>query len=281
MNIKTYKKFKMEDNYYNYEIIKNNLCLSMFVYTYDPKKKQIDDHISNLYQSDDIQKDLKNIESNEIFIKYFENSRGLGCLLSLNHIRNTITLTFKGTDDLIDMFYNLQTIKHSIIPHDLSRIHNGFIRILSGDNIHDDILSEIKNLSDNYPNYEIFITGHSLGGSLSIVFSYFIHDKVDKHINVITFGCTKIGNYHFSLNYNNIKNINLVRVCNKKDMITSLPIVNYYHVGKVIQLNDNDITKYHSSNSSYLNDFIIFKRSFECHYSKNYYLNLERLKNCF
>lgn len=269
----------MNNRYYNYEIIKNNLCLSMFIYAYDPKKKELNKNISNLYQNDDIQKDLKNIESNEIFVKYFENCRGLGCLLSLNHIKRTITLTFKGTDDMTDMFYNLQTMKHNIIPHESSRIHNGFIRILCGNDVYNYIFNELVNLSDNYPYYEIFITGHSLGGSLSIVFSYFIHDKIDKFINIITFGCTKIGNYHFSMNYHNIKNINLVRVCNDKDMITSLPIINYYHVGNVIQLNDNDITKYHTKDCAYFNDFILFKRSFQCHYSKNYYLNLEKLKS--
>jgi len=270
----------MNDKYYNYDIIKNNLCLSMLIYAYDPKKKELDNDRISLYQNDNIQNDLKRIESDEIFVNYFENNRGLGCLLSLNHIRQTITLTFKGTDDMVDMFYNLQTIKHSIIPHELSRIHNGFIRILIGNDVYEYIYNELVNLSDNYPNYHIFITGHSLGGSLSIVFSYFIHDKINKYINIITFGCTKIGNYHFSLHYNNIKNINLLRVCNKKDMITSLPIINYYHVGNVLQLNETDITKYHSKDSSYLNDFIIYKRSLECHYSKNYYLNLHKLKNC-
>lgn len=266
---------------HNYDIIKTNLCLSMLIYTYDSKSNSINKNILKLYQCDEIEGDLIEIQTNEIIINYFENNKGLSCLLCKNDKNKTITLIFKGTDDMIDMFYNIQTIKHPIIPHDNSKIHNGFLRILFGNDIYKQIYDNLENLIKEYDDYEIFFTGHSLGGSLCIVFSYLIYNKLIKNINIITFGCTKIGNYEFYMNYNNISNINLLRVCNKNDIIISLPLVNYYHVGNVLKLNDNDINFYHTKDSNYFDDFILFNRSLNNHYSKSYYMKLIALKNCF
>jgi len=181
----------------------------MLIYAYNPNFNDINNIklcIYRLFKDTNISDDIFNIYTMEKIVHFFENDRGLGSMICLNEYKKRITLVFKGTDDMIDMFYNIQRMKDNICQDDTSQIHSGFIRILFGNDIYEKIANSLFKLMETYKSYDVFITGHSLGGALSIIFSYLIFIKSTRLLNIITFGGPRVGDYNFQQNYNKIKN---------------------------------------------------------------------------
>ena len=92
--------------------------------------------------------------------------------------------------------------------------------------IHKDIFSEsfIKNLKE-IKDYQIIFTGHSLGGAIATLISYYYADeKISSNEPVlITFGQPRVGDLNFAKDY--MRLIPLVfRVAREKDIVTKVPL---------------------------------------------------------
>jgi hypothetical protein len=155
---------------------------------------------------------------------------------------NDLSITFKGTDSLIDCYYDLYFIKRHI---DLSNIeiHRGFFEQLMS--IFDQLINNIKKLLLVNPFYNIYITGHSAGAAQGTIFSYLLANMYpNKIIKLITFGGPKIGNFDWYNAFNACKNIIHYRITNNSDIITKIPNFKYYHVGTNIKISTNSIYIY-------------------------------------
>ena len=76
-----------------------------------------------------------------------------------------------------------------------------------------------KGISDT----KLFVTGHSLGAALSVLFGIRLAHKYDtRHVQVINFGCPKVGNEAFAQLVNNKANLCVQRVAHKNDVITAI-----------------------------------------------------------
>jgi len=92
-----------------------------------------------------------------------------------------------------------------------------------------------KGISDT----KLFVTGHSLGAALSVLFGIRLAHKYDtRHVQVINFGCPKVGNEAFAQLVNNKANLCVQRVAHKNDVVTRVPNFYYYHVGHTIQIDE-------------------------------------------
>jgi len=100
-----------------------------------------------------------------------------------------------------------------------------------------------KNGSDT----ELFVTGHSLGAALSVLFGVRLSKKHPKrHVQVINFGCPKVGNAAFAQLVKNTENLCVQRVAHKCDVVTRAPNFNYNHVGHTIQIDEAAEVKPHA-----------------------------------
>lgn len=262
----------MSKSIYNFETIKHNLCLSVLVYNIENKKFNTErfEKINNISLINDVHL----IINNNTISFIFENKLELLCVIFVDHDKKTINIVFKGSDDLNDILQDLKTIKRCAFKDDDSSIHAGFIDILTTEAVHEDVLRTTISILKDLPEYELFITGHSLGGALATVFGYYISKKIEKTINIITFGSPRVGDFKFYENFNKIQNISLLRVVNDNDIIVSLPKINYYHVGKVLELNECSIDVYDSKNAGYFKNSILSNYSLNDHFCVNYYDNL-------
>mmetsp|Transcript_11109 Transcript_11109/g.27810 ORF Transcript_11109/g.27810 Transcript_11109/m.27810 type:complete len:365 (+) Transcript_11109:42-1136(+) len=87
---------------------------------------------------------------------------------------------------------------------------------------------------------EIFVTGHSLGAALSVLCGIRLALKYPEHnIQVLNFGCPKVGNPAFWELVNNRENLCVQRVAHKSDVITRAPNLDYNHVGHTIHIDEN------------------------------------------
>lgn len=122
---------------------------------------------SNIEKKDNLLEKLL-IEKSQILEKYIDLYNGLQCAIILNHNTNSIITIFKGSDSLIDWFYNALTFKTYLEKN--AFVHSGFKYQLFPAL---DLLIEInKKLINKYKDYNIIITGYSLGGAHCCIFSF-------------------------------------------------------------------------------------------------------------
>ena len=87
--------------------------------------------------------------------------------------------------------------------------------------------AEVKGLVSKNPSYQIWVTGHSLGGAMaSLASTWLAYYKIapPKNIILYTFGMPRVGNYDYALQHDQLVN-NSWRVVNDNDLIPHFPIV--------------------------------------------------------
>ncbi|CAI5438352.1 unnamed protein product [Caenorhabditis angaria] len=105
--------------------------------------------------------------------------------------------------------------------------------------------NDVKELTKKYPKYEVWITGHSLGGSLaSLSASYIVGSKIvaSKQVKVITFGEPRTGDSIYATMHDEMVPYNF-RIVHNRDPITRLPKSEYYHTNFEVHYN-SDMTEY-------------------------------------
>lgn len=120
----------------------------------------------------------------------------------------------------------------------LGRVHKGFYYNLRAlwDGIEDTGVFDSPNVT---------FVGHSRGGAIASLMAlsyFFIYNKKPR---VITFGSPRVGNRTWKKNFEQ-SGIEHVRVALSGDLITKIPVLNYWHVGRLMELSGSghSITSY-------------------------------------
>ena len=105
----------------------------------------------------------------------------------------------------------------------------------------DEILEAIKPLVEAHPTYVLYVTGHSLGGALSTIVSFYLacDESIPKPVTCINFASPRVGNHSFleaSTALEKCQSLRFLRVVNEKDSIAFMPTFQYYHAGFQIRL---------------------------------------------
>lgn len=93
----------------------------------------------------------------------------------------------------------------------------------------------VKSVVEQYPDYNITVTGHSLGAALATIAAVdiFVAKNIStESVTLMTFGCPRVGNIFFS-EYAE-KNLGHVwRITHAADIIVHLPLMTlgFYHLG--------------------------------------------------
>lgn len=172
-----------------------------------------------------------------------------------------IALVFRGTDSLAfwknwmsnasifkkkiatpTLFDNVSAPMKESMPKNLF-LHTGFYNYLFSETAEDPTLTkykvmmgELKGLLKKYPDHKVYVTGHSLGGALSGMCSYFLacEEDLPKPISCINFASPRFGGegyYETSQYLEKNKQLRMLRGVNDKDTVASAPTVGYYHGG--------------------------------------------------
>nr|CDX09915.1 lipase [Yarrowia phangngaensis] len=127
--------------------------------------------------------------------------------LAVDHGSKQIYLVVRGTHSLEDVITDLRIKQAPFTPFDMAAnisstdtcdnclVHNGFIE--SYNNTYKQIGSKVDAVIKQYPDYEIVVSGHSLGGAAALLFG--INLKVNGHDPlVVTYGQPIVGNAGFA-----------------------------------------------------------------------------------
>ena len=106
------------------------------------------------------------------------------------------------------------------------------------------ILKSVTEQLKENPDYEVFVTGHSLGAALATLCGFEFAHNIDAKITVVSFASPRVGNQKFKEVFDAKENLKHYRVTNNRDLITAAPMIFYKHVGTNIALSENKCELY-------------------------------------
>jgi len=247
----------------------NNVCalaqLTMLVYEYGVSitpddKTPIETFVSDIIHGKretlknqlrmDVITQLAKKSPNGRVHKFFSNEEtDLQVGITVSDVNRRITVVFRGSESKSDWYYDLSLFK--IRLHDDVYVHGGFHRQLHDENMCNNLTNELKLVLAEYPDYNVYITGHSLGGALATLYGYELSRIIDNNITVVSFASPRIGNKPFRREFDARSNLIHYRVTHKRDIITASPSINYYHVGVAVALSENKFDVYYAYNYSW------------------------------
>ncbi len=135
-------------------------------------------------------------------------------------------LLFAGSYEIEDWMENAEFIK--VKRDGLGWIHNGF------QDAWDDLKKEV--MKSINPIKKLYIGGHSLGGAEASIAALYLKNKGYKIEAVYTYGSPRVGNSDWKKNFSK-SGIEYYRIVNGNDIVSSVPKIFFYHVGKEIHIN--------------------------------------------
>jgi hypothetical protein len=197
----------------------------------------------------------------------------LQCGITINDDNKRICVVFRGSESLSDWYYDLYVIKKNL--KDDVWVHNGFYKQLHDTDAYTKIVQNIKIQLETHPDYEIYITGHSLGAALATLFGYLLAHDIKNNVTVVSFASPRVGNSSWQKSFESKSNLTHYRVTNCRDIITAFPSYNYKHVGKNIRLFENTHSIYMDYKDESIYDYTILRCwSANDHNSELYYKHL-------
>ena len=209
----------------------------------------------------------------ELFISDPDTDIQVG--ITKSKINKRVCVIFRGSESRSDWYYDLMITKKKISNN--VYVHSGFYYQLHTNNVYDNIVSKVNEILIENPDYEVFVTGHSLGAALSTLFGYEFALTTEKKISVVSFASPRVGNWNFKEDFEKRNNLCHFRITNNRDIITATPIYKYYHCGKNISLYDKNFVVSECNAISWFRYTIFYCWSVADHGVKLYYDRL--LKN--
>jgi hypothetical protein len=174
----------------------------------------------------------------------FEDERSASELvygIAINEARRRITVGFRGSVTLMDFKTDAQASLMSVanpVPGgtpSLMGVHHGFNDYLMGvqrregsTNKCAQILTRVVNLLECYPGYQLYVTGHSLGGALATLFALYAaaDGRITSPVTCVSVASPKVGNLAFRRIVQGLERqgaLRCLRIANFKDLVTLLP----------------------------------------------------------
>lgn len=161
--------------------------------------------------------------------------------------RQEIVVSFQGTDPLSikDWLDDIDIIKADLDFLDVAnaKVHSGFLACYFGHR--DVVVPSIQALQRQYPNYTVWVTGHSLGGAQAIIAALdLVYTWKVQNLKAYTFGCPRVGNGPFALAFNKHVPENW-RLTHERDPVPHVPpkFFGFHHPGTEVWNHDNGFKK--------------------------------------
>lgn len=244
-----------KDKLIDYELVLDMLSLSSLIYNfnidikaestknnkYDLKNLNIENLKVHSKRKELLKQILEKSPNCELY-KFYDLKSGSQVGITISHKQKRISFIFRGSNQIIDWIHDFMICKKEISEN--IYVHLGFYKSLFKENLFNNLQEDLKKILEEHPDYELYITGHSLGAGQTTLFGYLISDIIDKNITLITFASPRVGNKEWAEDFNKKKNLRHFRFVNQNDIVTSLPYLYFYHVGNCILINKNNSMNY-------------------------------------
>ena len=176
-------------------------------------------------EASELTKQIYSVETQESkgnMLFFYKHSCGVEITVVKNDLLENLYVVFRGSESWTDWKYNFRFWSKNLDNN--IRIHNGLYKQIVEN--FDEFYDKINKYISLYPNYNVYVTGHSIGAAQSTVFSYMCCTRHQEIIPIISFCGPKIGNKSFSETINKF-NIPYFRFTQGIDIIPNLPFYGY------------------------------------------------------
>lgn len=257
------EKKDLNKNFISHCEINDLLCLTMLVYNYGKtfefgKNQDVESFMNQIKNEPDKLDTLGlNQTRKEAFLhlcsgaphgkilKFISNDdTDIQVGITKSEVQKRINVVFRGSESKSDWWYDLQIFKKELENNIC--VHVGFYKQLFS--VYAELEEYVLKNIENNPDYEVYITGHSLGAALATLFGYLLSTKTNRKITIVSFASPRVGNKEWKNNFESKENLIHYRVTNNRDIVTALPMWDYHHVGINVQLFE-DCYKVHYNES--------------------------------
>jgi pimeloyl-ACP methyl ester carboxylesterase len=110
---------------------------------------------------------------------------------------------------------------------------------------YEEIIQNLLAVLEQYPDYKVFISGHSLGGSLGQLVAFYAsaEERIPKPVTCVSIGSLLVGDEQFQCAFERAESLGWIRhlrITNDNDPVPHLPPFSWYKpVGVHLQLNQD------------------------------------------
>lgn len=135
--------------------------------------------------------------------------------------QSTIYIVYRGSESVSNWISDLDAILTDYPLCSGCEVHKGFYDALKGAN--NDVISQVKALKQQFPDYTIMVTGHSLGAALATLTAAEIKNSGLGPVRMFNFGSPRVGNTDFA-NWFGTYIPDHNRVTHHKDIVVHSPM---------------------------------------------------------
>jgi hypothetical protein len=186
---------------------------------------------------------------------YHTKKDGTQVAIVYSEEKKYVAVVFAGTDSIPDTWIDAQVKlvpfgpkDAQLIPNnDTIKVHSGFNKQVFSEGLYSIIYDEVYELLNNHPDYNMVVTGHSLGASNSILTAVALgREFPERKILNINVAAAKCGNEDFRDYANSLDNVAIWRLVNLNDIVPRLPNLPYYkHPGHTVQFDKKGAEAYY------------------------------------
>lgn len=166
----------------------------------------------------------------------YDNDTNTFGYVGYHPIYQEIIVSFRGTDSdsLKNWIVDLRFFKtDTTFLHDGTKVASGFAG--AWQKLRPGIFTAVLGLVLDLPFYQVWITGHSLGGALSSLCALDLAVTQNLPINIFNFGSPRVGNLNFFADFAYFV-LSSYRMTNQKDIVPHLPLEDFgfHHIATEI-----------------------------------------------
>jgi len=157
-----------------------------------------------------------------------------------------IVVAFRGSTSLTNWILNLQFYKspYPFAGLPAGTIHAGFFDTYM--TLQSSVLTAVRTLRNQHPQYALYTTGHSLGGALATLTALDVSAQIGIVPPVITYGCPRVGDSTFVSFV--VKRFGpFARVVNANDIVPHIPFMDWDYAHPPSEIWAHQLTLYQCS----------------------------------
>lgn len=137
-------------------------------------------------------------------------------------ITQSIAVAFRGSESVSNWLSDLNAVMTDYPNCQGCQVHKGFYTAEQA--VFLQVKNEVDRLLSKYPDYQVLVTGHSLGAALATLTAVDLRSEGIDNVNMFSYGSPRIGNTAFANFYSSLLGNNTNRITHHKDIVPHTPM---------------------------------------------------------